>query len=185
MALKLKEIEPSLDYFEVMEIVEANLGVDVDDYAGMFSKENSERKDAHRKQWMIDNGYVNVDHVLTSPNPGDYKNDWPKDSPEMVLRIEINTKYREAEKELEKDEPPYLNFWHQHCDYINRGGVNVFHLGGEDDEVVENDHDDDGKEIPEKYKNWIQEIHNAIREVVKDSPAYDAEEDTVNLYIDW
>lgn len=182
MALKLVEVEPSLDYFEVIELVEAKLGVDVDDYAGMFSKANQERKAEHKKQWMIDNGYGDASHTLDVPDSSNQRQDWPQDSPEMKLRVEINTKYRDVERELDKTEVPYLNFWHQHCDSVNRGGVNVFYLGDGNDYCPD---DDEGKNLPEKYKNWIQEIHDAIREVVKDSLAYDAEEDAVNLYIDW
>lgn len=174
MTLKLHEFPACLDYFDVIDIVQKKHNVDIDDYAGMFSKETIEANKIIKKNWLIENDYADWEHVLDVPNPENQREDWPRDSPEMTKRIEINEKYRAVEKVLEA-RVPYLNYWHRICDEVNRGGDTDVYIG---------DVDPDEK-LPEKYQNWVNEIHKMIRDEVKDSPAYDEEEEMVTFYIDW
>lgn len=62
---------------------------------------------------------------------------------------------------------PYLDYWHQHCDDINRGGINYLYIG------------DDGCET------WVAEINALLRAELEGCPAYDPEEQFVACHIDW
>lgn len=88
------------------------------------------------------------------------------------MRVEINTKYREIEDTLV--EVPYQDLWHYHLERslggeVCRGGQNTIYLGN------------DNADQPQ----WVIELHDLIRNEVKDSPAYDPDEDSLSVMIDW
>lgn len=179
MSIKLHEFPPCVDYSELIDIIEKKHNINVRDYAGKFSKEQFEKRQFLHYKWMEENGYGDWKHVLNVPDSdANPREDWPKDSEEMKMRIEINNKYRDIEKTL-YEEVPYLDYWHGICDDINRGGVNYLFIH-EDDEPWDED-----LELPEQWQNWRREINAMIREEVKDSPAYDAEEGILTFHVDW
>ena len=176
MAIKLHKFPPCVDYSELISLIEKKHNINTRDYAGKHSEEGRKKAEAFKSQWMKDNGYEGKEYVLDVPKGNAPNDDWPKDSPEMKLRIEINSKYREVERE-EGEKVPYLDFWHQHCDEINRGGVNYMYLSTEEWDIDET--------LPPEYQNWYAEICEMIKEEVKDSEAYDSEEECLTYYVDW
>jgi hypothetical protein len=186
--MKLHKMPDCIDYHDLIKVIEDKHGIDVDDYAGHFSEETRENNKKIKLKWLEENGYGGKEHVLDVPDPSKPNIDWPANSEELNLRIEINTKYRLVKKELES-RPPYLNYWHTICDDVSRGGVTALWIEPSEDDGKEDDHSDydyknKEKPLPEKYRRWRQEINALIYEEVKDSPAYD-EEGFVNVYIDW
>ena len=184
--MKLHKFEECVDWHDITDAIKTKHGIDIDDYAGVFSKENIQRKKEILEKWRIENGYGDFLHVLDVPDRSNPRADWPKDSEEMKMRIEINTKLRDVEKDLIK-EVPYLNYWHLICDDVRRGGVNYIYLDYEESDK-EDDHSDYNFEetgLPEKYKHWVSDINKLILEEVKDSPAYDPEEGVLRYTADW
>ena len=167
---KIVEQSPMIDYHEVMEHVEQKYGIRTRDYAGKFSVENLNAQKDHKARWLTENGYGEWLHVLDKPKG--QQNDWARDSKEIAMRIEINTKYREIEDTLV--EVPYQDLWHYHLERslggeVCRGGQNTIYLGN------------DNADQPQ----WVIELHDLIRNEVKDSPAYDPGEDSMSVMIDW
>lgn len=170
--MKLKKLPDCVDYSDLIDKIEKKHNINTRDYAGMFSKEERERQKNLWNAWLIENGYDPNDPCLDMISPG---KDWEIDSPEMLRRIEINSKFREVEREVYGEELPYLDYWHRICDDVNRGGINYLDLYDEEPDL----------ELPEKYQNWVNEIHHMIIEEVKDSPAYDPDEMVLTFYVDW
>lgn len=163
--IPLYEFEPCVDYHVLIKTVEEKFNIDTRDFAGSYSEEaKQERKDA-QIAWMDANGYEGKAYVLDVPDSASPREDWPKDSPEMALRIEINTALRPLVNEHKR---PYQDFWHQHCDEIRRGGINTLWLHNDGD-------------TPE----WVGKINNMIKSVLVGNAAYDAEEECVSFYVDW
>lgn len=160
---------PAIDFCPFMELLDEKYGWDHRDMAGAFSKEAYAENEAHKRAWMEKNGYGDKWHVLDKPKG--YREDWPKDSEEMKLRIEINTKYGDIEKLLER---PYQDVWHWLLDHdfceLCRGGYNTIYLHEERFEK---------EDIPD----YVVKVLRAMYEEVKDHPAYDGK--LVTFYIDW
>lgn len=164
---KTKEYIPSVDFHEMMDHVQSKYGFDMYDYGEKWAKGQAE-KDSAKKKWMSENGYSDVSYVLNKPE-GSSK-DWPKDSEEMKLRVEINSKFSSSGIEKEIDEKyPYRNFWHHLLDTdfceLSRGGYNLLGLSD-----LEGD-------------SWTNEIRRMILEEVKENKAFDGE--TLNCFVDW
>ena len=171
--MKLHKFPECVDWHDVVKELKSKYGVDYRDYAGKYSEEGKKEEQDKIDNWMKENGYFESKHVLDYKNL-DTREDWPKDSPEMALRIEINSKLHDMEKSCSR---PYLDYWHKMCNEISRGGVNYLWLNTED-------WDPDLK-LPEKYQNWEKELTEMIKEIVKDSPAYDSVEECLTYTVDW
>jgi hypothetical protein len=173
MSIPLYKFPPCVDWDDVVRAVENKHNIVIRDYAGLFSKKNCDQNDKIFEEWLDNNGYDHKDPCLNIKSDG---TDWEHDSPEMKRRIEISSKYSKFFAENVK-KPPYLDYWHLLCDGINRGGVTYLYF---------NDlYFDDAEKLPEQYKNWVQEINAMIIEEVKDSAAYNSEENCLTFTVDW
>lgn len=166
MTFPLYEWPDAVDYCTLIEHIETKYNIDTRDYAGHYSKDAREYKDQILSKWLEDNGYEGKKYVLDKPEGSNI--DWDKESEEMKLRIEINTKMRTAGLDGQFEEKyPYLDYWHLHCDSINRGGINYLYLGGD--------------EKPQ----WVKEIDEMIKAEVIDCSAYDPDEEVLTFHVDW
>lgn len=172
--VSLYEWPATVDYHEVIAEVEERFNVTVRDYTGVGRVSRFKLIDeTYRQPWLIAKGYDKFNHVLNKPVGS--ADDWPKDSPEMAKRIEINTEMRVVEREWE-ELIPYRDYWRNinMCE-LNRGGLNYIFLHTEPQ--ISND--------DEEPKWWVYDINKMILEVVKDSPAYDKDEQCLTCHIDW
>jgi len=159
--------KPAILFFPFMDMLTQKYGFDYYDYGGSHSIEARKFKQGLVSQWLEENGYSGKSYVLNKPEGS--STDWPKDSEEMLLRIEINTKMRsDSIEKVVKEKFPYLNFWHYVTDDCDVGG-SFFYLN------LDIDHD----------QEWVAEIKNMIKEEVKDNEAYDSEENMVYFYYDY
>ncbi len=164
MTFPLYKFPETVDYHELIKHVEKKYGINTRDYAGRWSTKGKEEKELLRKEWLNLNGYSGKEYVLNKPEGSD--RDWQKGSYELSLRVEINSKRKGFDKELE-DKYPYLDYWHTHCDEVNKGGVNYLDLS------------DEGK------PKWVCEINKMIRDELVGCPAYDAAEQVLRFHVDW
>lgn len=173
MELNLHEFPKCVDFFDVTKLLKAKYGIDYRDYAGKYSDEGKKEEQENVDNWLKENGYFESKYVLNYKDL-ETKEDWPKDSPEMNLRREINNKLYQVRDSLSR---PYLDFWHTMCDYISRGGINYLYLDTSEWSPDES--------LPKQYQNWEQDIMEKIKEIVKDSPAYDKDEQCLTYTVDW
>lgn len=164
-------MEPMIDLFEITDALKEEQGMDYRDMAGKYSAKARDERDALREKWLSDNGYEGFGYVLNNPEGSNI--DWAKDSVEMTLRIEINTKMREDKfYEMLDDLYPYQDVWHYLLDNdfceLHRGGANTLYLG-------------ECKSDPD----YIARFRKAALELVKGHPAFDEDEEWVVCYIDW
>jgi len=159
--------KPAILFFPFMDLMTQKYGYDYYDYGGSHSIEARKFKQGLVSQWLEENGYKDKFYVLDKPEGS--STDWPKDSEEMRLRIEINKKLQlsSIEKTV-KEKFPYLNFWHyisDDCDINSK----FFYL------------DLDAEYNP----SWVAQIKSGIKEEVQDNEAYDSEENMVYFYCDY
>lgn len=170
MEIPMYTANPAVDFLPFIRLIEQKYGYNFNDMAGTHSIEARKEREKVRDKWMAENGYEGKQYVLDKPEGS--KEDWSKDSEEMKLRIEINTKTRELLLSVER---PYQNVWHWLLDNdfscLNRGGYNSLFIN--EDRLL-NDVD-----IPDFVRKFLR----AIYEEAKDNPAYDGE--CLNCYIDW
>lgn len=111
--------QPVIDYHEIIDYIEKKYNINVRDYAGKFHGKGYELKQKLRDEWLEENGYSNFKYVLTVPDSKKAREDWDRDSKEIDLRIEINTKMSESGFDKKLDElVPYLDHWHWMLDYF-------------------------------------------------------------------
>lgn len=158
----------AIDFHGFQQYIEKKYGFNHGDYAGRGSPEGIAEAKAKKDAYLSERGFSNYEHALKTPVGS--KEDWPKDSPEMALRIKISTALRDAGGYGAFDRP-HQSWWHEHCDNINRGGCNYIDLSDESYK---------GKKEP-----WVCSINAIWREELKDHPAYDAKEQYVRAHIDW
>ena len=161
-----------IDFTAFMRLLEEKHGWSYHDMAGCYSKEAQAEREASRDAWLEENGYSGKAYVLDKPSPD--SSDWPKDSPEMALRIEINNKLRDVEEQWSR---PYQNVWHWFTggpwSELNRGGVNYLHK--------------DWLDYPDGYgqttPDYVLTVLKAIFDEVEDHPAFDGE--SITFHVDW
>lgn len=159
-----------IDYSDFEQYIEKKYGFDHRDYAGKYSKEGQAEAEAKRDAFLISKGFKPEEYKKCLDKPEGSDTDWPLDSEEMKLRVAVNTVLNEV-YDTDLIERPYQDWWHQHCDDVQRGAVNYISLADEDYDGPKED--------------WVCEINAIWREELKDHPAYDAEEQTVSCFIDW
>lgn len=159
--------KPAILFNEFMDLLEEKYEFDHRNF-GVKPGEREKFRNDYRDKWLEDNGFSEKAYVLDKPLYS--KDDWPKDSEEMKLRIQINSNMNDYEAAQEKF--PYRDFWHYVIDQgdgdISNGSFFYLSLEPEEDE----------------NKLWVNTILGYIREEVKDNPAYDAEE-CVRFYVGW
>lgn len=165
------ELEPMIDLFVITDALKSDYGMDYRDMAGKYSDKAKKEKEALLDKWLSDNGYEGMSYVLDKPK--DSAVDWPKDSYEMLLRTEINTKKLDAGFDRMLDNLyPYQDVWHYLLDHdfaeFNRGGSNILYL-----EDYESDPD------------YVKTFRKTVLKIVEGHPAFDADELTLNCYVDW
>lgn len=169
MKIPVHEFPVCIDFIPFMEELEKKYGWKYRDMAGRFSKEAHLEQDALKLEWMNANGYAGKWHVLDSPT-GSSMSDWPADSEEMKLRIEINTKFQPIEEKIKR---PYQDVWHWMLENpfaeLYRGGVNYLDISFYLD-------DDDTPE-------YVRLVLRAIEGETKNHPAAGA--DGISFFIDW
>jgi len=167
MQLKEYTYPKALDFHPFVDELEKKYGFYFRDMAGKYSKGSLDKQKTHKQQWMEDNGFGGKEYVLDKPEG--QQEDWSKDSPEIALRIEINTKYRRQD-----DLIPYQDVWHWLLDNdfceLRRGGLNYLNLL---DNIEE-------ESTPEFVKTFLR----AVLEEVKDHPEY-YDGESVSFHVDW
>lgn len=156
---KAKQRDPILDYHEMIEFLEEKYNFQSRDYLNSLQKNHQ-----IYLKWIGDN-YPGFSHVMDAPEGS--KKDWPKDSPEMAKRIEINTAYNEYIRKNKDLEVPYLDFWHIHCDSLTGNGSELYICL-------------DIEEYQTKDK-WCA----PILEYIKAEFAEYVEEDCINTWVEW
>ena len=107
MVIPLYEFPACIDFNAFMDQLETKYGWDFRDMAGRYSEATRAAEAERKSSWMKANGYEGKEHVLDYPKGT--RKDWPADSEEMALRIEISSKYEPIRKAFE---PPYQDVWH-------------------------------------------------------------------------
>jgi hypothetical protein len=164
----LYKFPAAIDYNRLIDHIEKKYDVNTRDFAGRHSKKNEKERKRMLENWLKENGYEGKHYVLDLPENS--SSDWPDDSEEMKLRIEINTK-RCSSANGYTDIPPYLDFWHWLLEeYEFHRGINSLCLIPEEDD---------------NYPDWVKQILSMIYPEVKDNPAFDEVDGLLTLYVDW
>jgi hypothetical protein len=170
MDIPLHEYPVCIDFHPFVEELEKKYGFKMHDMAGLYSAEGRAERNLQRDKWLIENGYAGKAYVLNAPEGSVH--DWAKDSEEMLLRIEINTKIRDVE---EKWDRPYQNVWHwlisKPFEDLNRGGVNYLSKDWLDSPY---------EKTPDYVLTFLKAVFDEIPE---DHPAFDGE--SVKFHVDW
>lgn len=164
MTFQLHKFPEVVDYHELIEHIEKKHGINTRDYGGKYSIKTKEEKELLLKEWLKAEGYEGKEYVLNKPEGSNQ--DWEQGSYEMNLRIEINGKRRGFDRELD-DKYPYLDYWHEICDNINRGGVSYLDLSDE------------------SKPSWVCEINKMLRDELAGCPAYDEVGQSLQFHVDW
>jgi hypothetical protein len=173
---------PAIEFNKFIHLLEEEKGYKYRDMAGKYSKEAREERDLKLDEWLDTNGYAGKKYVLNKPEGS--QEDWAKDSPEMALRVEINTKIRGYLEALER---PYQDVWHwllKNAFQDVRNGCEEFlsiTLLNKPDWFEDENGDYPFNEEPNP--EYVERVLQDIFEACKDSPAFDGE--GINFYIWW
>lgn len=160
-----------LDYHEIISYIEKKYEIDVRDYAGKFSGKGREESDKLKDEWLDKNGHLENKHVFNKPNGS--REDWAKDSKEMQLRIELNTKMQKENFDRFLDKRvPYLDYWH----YLLEHDFCEIHNGCDEYWGLKDILED------EKAPDWIKEITQLVYDEFKE---YVDEDGGFNVHISW
>lgn len=172
MVIPIHEWPVCIDFVPFMDLLQEKYNFSMYDVAGSRSAEANAERQVFVNTWLKENGYQGMKHVLNKPEGSN--EDWPRDSTEMALRIQINTEMRPKVSEYEENSArPYQNFWH----WLTANPFRGFERGA----VTTMDHswNDEGSSAPE----WATKIVRYIFEETKDHPANDGER--IAFHIDW
>lgn len=167
MDIPLYEFPACIDFNAFTDAIEAKHGWDYRDMAGRYSEATKAKESAFHAQWMKDNGYEGKEHVLDYPKGS--RKDWPQDSEEMALRIEISKKFEPIRK---AHELPYQDVWHWLLDnaFCELNNGSIVHL--------------DVKDYNKHTEDYVVKFLNTVdAEVPADHPARDGS--TISFYVYW
>lgn len=161
--------EPILDYNDVIDYIEEKYNIDTRDYAGKFNGKGKKKIKELEDNWLEVNGYGQYKHVLNKPKGS--KKDWEEGSEEIRIRVEINTRIRDEEKDWEEI-VPYLDYWHwmldNNFDNVSNGCNQYWGVMG----ILES----------ETTPKWVKEITQLVYDEFKE---YLDEDGGFEVYIWW
>lgn len=139
-----KKVISHWDYNEVADYLEQLHNKNFRDYAGKFSQEAASERESRVQAWLSTNNYADKAYVLDAQSNG---KDWPADSEEMKLRVEINSKMPDY-----YNDRPYLDFWHHMTDMNDVSNGCYIYL----------------PEVNEDTPEWIKEICGYFKDFLGD-----------------
>lgn len=169
MEIPMFNAPSAIDFCPFASALGEKYGFNYRDMAGKYSKEAGIEREEAKRIWLEKNGYSDKAYVLDKPEGS--QADWPGDSEEMRLRIEIN-KAMASDGFNPFELRPYQDVWHWLLDNdfydLQRGGYNTLSFWSLEDD---------------KTPDYVKKFLLAVREEVKDNPAFDGK--SVTFYIDW
>lgn len=172
MVIPIYEWPVCIDFIPFMDLLQKKYNFNMYDVAGKRSVEGCAEREAYRKEWLKENDYLDMDYALNKPEGSN--EDWPRDSAEMAMRININDKLWPVMDNYDRNiGRPYQNLWHWLTAHafknFERGSVtNLYSYWNSEDSSA-----------PE----WAAKILNYIFEETKNHPANDGER--IAFHIDW
>lgn len=189
MDIPLYVAKPAIHWNEFICLVEEKYGFE---HRGFYATVYSEEGKAWRCQWLIEKGFGEYEHCLNAPKGS--REDWPKDSPEMAKRIEINSLWRAEGKDAEWElTRPYVDYWHLIVDSCNISNGCYFTLTRTQDDYWEtcakgalgNHYSAVPQTTIDAYIHAVKTIEDAIFEATKDYVDNEYGEESLRFWVEW